>query len=139
MCAFLTDPTHSDEDKTTGAHSSDPSHQNWKLQMRNHSWRPSMDIYETDEALVVRLEIAGMQEEDFEIAISGRKLTIQGNRPDIPEKRAYHQMEIHYGEFSLEIDLPFPINAEKSEAQYRNGFLHVRLPKEQPRSIPLRK
>jgi HSP20 family protein len=106
--------------------------------MRSHAWRPPADIYENDEALIVRVEIAGLHEKDFEITISGRKLTIQGNRPDISEKRAFHQMEIHYGEFSLEIELPFPINGEKSEALYRNGFLHVWLPKELPRQIPLR-
>jgi len=109
-----------------------------EMYMRSHTWQPPVDIYETDHALVVRVEIAGMQENDFEIAISGRKLSIKGNRPDIPEKRAYHQMEIHYGDFSLEINLPFPVSGEKTEAHYRNGFLHVTLPKELPKQISIR-
>jgi HSP20 family protein len=131
------DPIYPDDYRNQEIQFSESSQQNWKLHMRSHTWRPPTDIYENDDTLVVRVEIAGMSENDFEIAISGKKLSIQGNRPDISEKRAYHQMEIRYGEFGIEIELPFPVSGEKTEALYRNGFLHVWLPKELPRQIPV--
>lgn len=132
------DPNFQSDPKATEVKFIDTGQQNWKIHMRSHTWRPPTDIYENQEALVVRVEIAGMQENDFEIAISEKKLSIQGIRADTGEKRAYHQMEIHYGEFSVEIDLPFPVQSEKTEALYRNGFLHIWLPKELPRQIPFR-
>ena len=109
----------------------------WKLNIRNHAWRPPTDIYETDDWLIVRVEIAGMQENDFEISLTGRNLTIHGIRPDLAEKRAYHQMEIHSGEFLLELEMPLPIISDQVQAVYQNGFLRVVIPKAQPRHIPI--
>lgn len=137
MCASPIDPIYPEDYKTKEIQFLDSGQQNWKLHMRSHAWRPPTDIYENDEAIIVRVEIAGMNENDFEISISGRKLAIKGSRPDIPEKRAYHQMEIHYGEFNVEIDLPYPVKGDRTEALYRNGFLHIWLPKELPRQIPI--
>ncbi|MEE4194128.1 MAG: Hsp20/alpha crystallin family protein [Anaerolineae bacterium] len=132
------DPISPEEYKNPEAQFLESGHQNWKLSKRSHTWRPPTDIFENNDGLIIRVEIAGMEENDFEIAIGGKKLTIQGNRPDTPEKRAYHQMEIHYGEFFVDIDLPFPVIGENAEAIYRNGFLHIWLPKAQPRQIPIR-
>ncbi len=138
MSASPIDPIQPYDDRNYEVQFSETGQQNWKLQMRSHAWRPPTDIYETEEAIIVRVEIAGMKENGFEVSISGKKLIIQGNRPDTPEKRAYHQVEIHYGEFKVEIDLPCPVDGDKTEALYRNGFLHVWLPKELPRQIPIR-
>jgi HSP20 family protein len=101
----------------------------WRIAMRPHSWRPPTDVYETEEAIVVRVEIAGMRESDFSISLDERSLQIRGVRPDNSERRAYHQMEILFGEFSTEVELPYAVEAEQVEAVYRDGFLRIVLPK----------
>lgn len=103
--------------------------------VRSHVWRPPTDVYETDDALIVRVEIAGLNEEAFSILLEGRMLTIRGARSEQPERRAYHQMEIRFGEFSTEVELPHPVIANQAEATYSNGFLHMVLPKVQPQRI----
>ena len=105
--------------------------------MHTHTWYPPMDVYETEEYIIVRVEIAGMQDEDFIISLNGSLLSIRGTRQDIPERRAYHQMEIHFGEFNIEWKLPHPIEANQVEAEYGNGFLRVVMPKALPREIPI--
>jgi len=107
----------------------------WRLTMRAPAWRPPTDVYETERTLVVRVEVAGMREEDFSIELNGRLLTIRGLRQDSSERRAYHQMEIHFGEFIIDMELPHFVEAELVEAVYMNGFLLVSLPKAQPHQI----
>ena len=105
----------------------------WRIVSKPHVWRPPTDVFETEEAILVRVEIAGSREEDFEISLEGQLLTIRGFRLDSSEKRAYHQMEIPFGEFSTEVELPFPIVSDQVQAFYRDGFLRITLPKAQPR------
>jgi HSP20 family protein len=107
----------------------------WRIVSRPHAWRPPTDVYEIDDAIIIRVEVAGMRESDFTISLVDRMLTIRGVRQDISERRAYHQMEIAFGEFSTEVELPYTILSEKVEATYRDGFLHVTLPIEQPKHI----
>jgi HSP20 family protein len=102
---------------------------------RSHVWRPPTDVFETDNALIVRVEVAGMDEDAFSILLEGRLLTIRGTRSEQPERRAYHQMEIRFGEFSTEVELPHPVIADQAEATYSNGFLCMVLPKAQPQHI----
>lgn len=96
-----------------------------------------MDIYETEAELVVRVEIAGMDEKDFNIELKNRQLWISGYRQEIPERRAYHRMEIRFGEFNISIDLPASIVTDQVKAVYGDGFLKVILPKVQPRQIQI--
>lgn len=106
-----------------------------RLSNRSHLWRPPTDVYEIDEQLIVRIEIAGMRENDFSIMVKDKHLVVHGFRQDISEKRAYHQMEILFGEFGSEVDLPVPVIVELAKAEYRNGFLIITLPVEKPRHI----
>lgn len=101
----------------------------WQVQLRSGVWSPPTDVYETESAYVVRLEAAGMQEDDFEVVFEDGFLLINGVRSDVPERRAYHQMEIHFGKFSTAILIPGPVNLDGAEAEYKDGFLTVRLPK----------
>lgn len=103
-----------------------------------HIWHPPTDVYETDQAVIVRVEIAGMHEEDFSIYLAGKYLVIRGQRPDIPEKRAYHRMEIFFGEFMTDVELPCPVNPEGVEAEYSSGFLKLVIPKETPLRIQIK-
>jgi len=117
----------------------DSSNMYWKPSRHNPAWRPPTDVFETKEDILVRIEIAGMKESNFSIEINGHHLVVKGARQDSIEKRAYHQMEIRFGEFILELDIAIPINSEQVEAVYQNGFLLIRLPKASPRQIHIEK
>ncbi len=106
-----------------------------RIASRSPVWRPPTDVYELEDALVVRVEIAGMREEDFSISLEDRTLSVRGLRSDLPERRAYHQMEIPFGEFISEVELPVPVKADGIEAVYRDGFLRILLPKVRPHSV----
>ncbi len=107
----------------------------WRNGVRSHIWRPATDVYETGDSIVVKVEISGMQEDDFSISLTGSQLTVRGNRPDIQERRAYHQMEIFFGEFATEVELPGPVVSDQVAAEYITGFLRLVFPKDQPKKI----
>jgi HSP20 family protein len=109
----------------------------WRMTMRSPAWRPPTDVFETENTIVVRVEVAGMREEDFSIELTGRSLLVRGSRQDVPERRAFHQMEIHFGEFAIELELPNYIEADQVQAVYSDGFLRVHLPKARPRQISI--
>ena len=98
-------------------------------QVTNGLWSPPTDVYETETDYVVRVELAGIREIDLEISFESGILVITGVRSDVSERRAYHQMEIHFGKFSTAIGVPGPIDLDKSVAEYNDGFVMVRMPK----------
>ncbi len=104
-------------------------------QVRSNIWSPPTDAYETDDAYVVRMEIAGMREEDFEVTLENNTLLIMGLRSDLPERRAYHQMEIRFGKFATAVGLSGPVNVDQARAEYKDGFLTIILPKATPDQI----
>ena len=104
-------------------------------QVRSNVWSPPTDEYETENAYVVRVEIAGMNEDDFEVSIENTTLLIAGVRPDSPERRAYHQMEIRFGKFATALGLPGPVDIDHAIAEYKDGFLTVTLPKATSKQI----
>jgi HSP20 family protein len=108
---------------------------NWRLTIRPNVWAPPTDVYETDLRFIVRVEIAGMNEEDFLVRVEQGRLLISGIRPVTPEARAFHRMEINYGEFYTEVELPEALNLNLVEAEYVNGFLLVTIPRAQPKHI----
>jgi HSP20 family protein len=103
--------------------------------VRASVWGPPTDMYETEENFIVRIEIAGMRDEDFEIGVENNMLMISGNRPDLNERRAYHQMEIRFGKFEVAVEIPVPVDLERASAEYKDGFLMIQLPKASPRKI----
>jgi len=103
--------------------------------VRASVWAPPTDIYETEENFVVRIEMAGMRDEDFEVAVENNMLMISGNRPDLNERRAYHQMEIRFGKFEVAIEIPVPVEIDRATAEYKDGFLRMQLPKANPKTI----
>ena len=104
-------------------------------QVRSSGWSPPTDMYETEANCVVRVEVAGMRDDDFEVAVENNILMIRGSRPDRNERRAYHQMEIRFGKFEIAVEIPIPVEIEKSVAEYKDGFLVVHLPKANPKQI----
>jgi HSP20 family protein len=97
--------------------------------VRSSIWSPPTDVYETEENYVIKVEIAGMRDEDFDVAFENNILLISGYRSDLNERRAYHQMEIRFGRFELAVEVPVPIDIEKATAEYKDGFLTIMLPK----------
>jgi HSP20 family protein len=93
-------------------------------------WKPPTDIYETAEALVVCMDIAGMRAEDFNVEFADGLLTISGERTLGREgKPHYHAMEVQVGPFERRFRLPVPVDPESIRASYEQGFLEVRLTK----------
>ncbi len=130
-------PQKVDPSRSSDLDSMDKPSGSWRISMRSPHWRPPTDVFESEEKFTVRVEIPGMREQDFFIELNGRELTIRGNRQDTSERRAFHQMEIRFGEFAFFIEIPAHIAADKVEASYQNGFLTVCLPKTKPQMIQI--
>jgi HSP20 family protein len=103
---------------------------------KTRNWRPPTDVYESDDCIIVKVEIAGMDQEKFEITYFKNTLNISGCRSDENSSiKAFHQLEIGYGEFLTSVEISVPIQVDKSEAIYQNGFLIISLPKSHPKNI----
>ncbi|MBT3239326.1 MAG: Hsp20/alpha crystallin family protein [Chloroflexi bacterium] len=94
-----------------------------------HIWRPPTDVFETENDIVVRMEIAGMRDSEFNIGLEKRILSIRGGRPPLSEHGAYYQMEINTGEFLSLVELPTAVEFDQINAEYQDGFLTIVLPK----------
>ncbi len=92
---------------------------------------PSVDLSETENELVVKCEVPGMEPKDIDISLSDGMLTIKGEKKlENEEKRAnYHLVERRYGAFTRSIQLPKGVHADGISASYKNGILTVTLPK----------
>ena len=97
------------------------------------SWTPNTDVFETEDRLVVKMEVAGIRKDDIEITLEDRVLIVRGMRPDPcrHHRCTFRQMEIDYGYFERRLVIPKTINGSDVKAQYHNGFLHIDLPKAQ--------
>lgn len=104
---------------------------------RSHSWRPPTDVCETEDAYLVLVEIAGMRDAEISVTFDRRSLTIKGTRTDTSSRKAFHQMEIAYGEFATEAEVPSGVDTSAIEATYSDGFLRVVLPKSKAKSIKI--
>ena len=125
-------PEHEDDPNPSGIIS-------WRLTVRKpHTWRPPTDLYETEDRYIIRVEIAGMNKEEFCVSLDGNTLTISGSRPDMQLRRSFHQVEIPFGDFKTSVEFSTPIDSDKVTAEYRDGFLNVHLPKTQPTIIQIK-
>ena len=95
----------------------------------NRHFVPPTDVIELEDRILVIVEIAGMRANDFTVSLLNRQLVISGTRerPSVPNA-AYHQVEIGYGEFRVELQLPHLVERDEVNATYRDGFLQVELP-----------
>jgi HSP20 family molecular chaperone IbpA len=107
----------------------------WRSQIQasfaHPHWQPPADLYETPSALIIKVEVAGMADEDFEISLYDNALVIEGVRSwDMPEgDRQYHAVNIQYGSFCLDVPLRQTIDRDRVQARYDRGFLYITLPK----------
>ena len=97
-------------------------------------WQPYTDVYETEKALVIKMELAGVKREDISIDLYPERLKIRGARHDasLEEKRVYHQVEINYMAFERVVILPETVSHEAIRAEYKDGFLTVIIVREPP-------
>lgn len=91
----------------------------------------AVDVYQTQEAIVVKALIAGVQPGNIDIALTREMLTVSGSREDEREvdESSYFQRELYWGSFSRTILLPEEIDVDLAEATEKHGVLVVRLPK----------
>jgi HSP20 family protein len=104
------------------------------------TWTPNVNLYETESAYLVCVDLAGVDKEKIDVVVADHRLKLRGTRavPSNPEsdegdlsgrRVKVHLMEIDHGSFSREVELPMDVEHEKILATYRNGLLWVELPK----------
>src|SRR5512133_3543925 len=106
-------------------------------------WTPPCDIFEDDDELALRFDLAGVDPKDVDIRFENGVLTLKGERKLENEARrdSYHRIELAYGTFTRSFSLPATVDAEKIRAEARNGLLTVHLPKRaetKPRAIQVK-
>ena len=94
-------------------------------------WRPDADTYETATTFEIIVDLAGVEEDDFEVQIFEDALVVEGRRdlPSCQEEAVYHAGGIRQGPFQLELPLPAPVDPERVEARHERGLLRITLPK----------
>lgn len=107
------------------------------------AWRPTVDIFETKDNLVMRAEIPGVEKKDVKINVENDLLTVSGEKKfsDEINKDNYHRIERCYGSFFRSFTLPTRVDRDRIEARYDNGVLEVIMPKKEeakPKQIDIR-
>lgn len=97
----------------------------------DRQWFPTIDVSETDDHVIVRAEVPGMDKKDINITMSEGLLTIQGEKKQEKEeeKENYRFVERRYGSFSRTLRVPVGVDADKIEAGYKDGVLKIAIPK----------
>jgi HSP20 family protein len=95
------------------------------------TWAPPVDIYETDDALILKAELPGVSKDDVSIEIHQNTLILRGQRKHEAEVKEehYHRVERAYGTFQRSFMLPTLVDQEHVQATYHDGVLELRLPK----------
>ena len=98
---------------------------------RRSTWKPAVDVLETPDEYIVRIDLPGVNKEEINIEIKASRLTIQGERRIEAEPRiaAYHSIERETGYFERSFVLPGDVDAEQAEARYQDGVLVIVVPK----------
>lgn len=112
--------------------------------LMTRSWAPSVDIYETENEVVLTAEIPGVDEKDVEIKVEDNNLTLRGERKFEKETKEenYHRVERSYGSFFRSFSLPSYIDQDRIEAEQENGVLKIHMPKRaelRPRNVKILK
>ena len=103
--------------------------------LQGDHWQPDVDVFETEADLVVRVELAGVRQEDVRVSVDGDHLRISGLRETgESEAVSLHQMEIAAGPFDRRVRIPVPFERDRVNARLSNGVLTVRLALRGPRT-----
>jgi len=107
----------------------------------NRPWSPAVDIYETENELVLKADVPDIELKDIDVRVENQTLTIAGERKfekRDSEKGGYHRIERNYGNFVRSFAVPNSFDTDKINASYKNGVLAITLPKKEaakPRQI----
>ena len=107
--------------------------------MSHKIWNPPADVRETEKAYLVKIEVAGVKEENLRILMEENILTVQGVRMEDEEtdQKSIHLLEIHYGQFERKFILAKGVEVEEIKADYADGFLRVIIPKSKKDADPI--
>ncbi|MDD4931095.1 MAG: Hsp20/alpha crystallin family protein [Candidatus Colwellbacteria bacterium] len=91
----------------------------------------TIDVYQTDEEIVIESTIAGVEPDELDIDISSESVTVRGERhkTETVADENYLYQECYWGKFSRSIILPQEVDPDKAKADFKNGILKIRLPK----------
>jgi HSP20 family protein len=108
----------------------------------NRPWTPSVDIFETENELVLKADLPDVDLKDIDVRVENHTLTIEGERKfeQSSNAKGYHRMERSYGKFVRSFAVPNTFDTEKINASYKNGLLTVTLIKKEaakPRQIKI--
>jgi len=95
------------------------------------AWVPAVDIFETNEAIVLKAELPGITSQDISVEVKDNTLTLKGEKKfekEVKEEN-YHRVERSYGSFQRAFTLPGTIHQEKVKAKFKDGILEITLPK----------
>jgi len=106
----------------------------------NRPWAPAVDIYETENELVLKADLPDVDLKDIDVRVENQTLTISGERKfDTQESgKGYHRIERNYGSFVRSFSVPNTFDTENIAAEFKNGVLSVTLPKKEaakPRQV----
>ncbi len=104
---------------------------------------PAMNVWASEDGLKVTAELPGLNTDDLDISVVGQTLTVNGQRKrdELPQDARYHRQERGFGKFSRSIQLPFAVDVKKVEATFKDGILHIDLPRaeaDKPRKIAVK-
>ena len=120
----------------------DFSHGGGALRFWERAAEPAVEVRDTAEAIVVKVQIPGVNKDDVQLTITENALTVKGEMKEEEKKedKNYHRQEFRYGAFVRSIALPVPVQTEKVTAQLKDGVLEVTMPKSaqaQVKHIPI--
>ncbi|MCP5007890.1 MAG: Hsp20/alpha crystallin family protein [Planctomycetes bacterium] len=103
----------------------------WDTEFPGTGWNLEVDIAETDNDIIVKAEIPGVDPKDIDISIVNDTLTIKGEKKEEKEEKgmSYHRVERSYGSFMRTIDLPAHVKTDEVVAKDHQGVLKITLPK----------
>lgn len=125
--AFLSDEDLSSTPEPTQTASQQQPEENWEDSEEDFPGQLAVDVYETEERLVVKARTAGVNKEDLDVSISDSILTISGtlSSGDDAEATNWHIQECYWGEFSRTLALPVPIKEDEVKAELKDGVLTI--------------
>jgi len=97
----------------------------------NHGWRPSVDMYETEDDVVVRANLPGVEQKDIEVTLTDNALTIKGEskyEKEIEDKNV-HRRERSFGRFMRTLPINTKIKPDQAHAEFKDGVLGITIPK----------
>lgn len=99
------------------------------------AWLPALDVWESEEEIVLAVDLPGISEEDVSLEVDDGVLTISGERSRATEEKGdrYYRFERRFGQFSRSVTLPQGIDASGVKAEFENGVLQVHIPKPEER------